>query len=364
MQLNNLYLKNFKSYEEAEIDFCPRVNCIVGNNGSGKTNLLDAVHYLSVSKSYFAVADRDNIRHGEEFFSINGRYTLDGNDAQVSVIQRKGQRKTLKFNQKDCPRMSEHIGRIPLIMVSPQDQELIYGGSELRRKFLDNVISQFNRPYLEHLLAYTKAVEQRNRLLKEENPDPSLLEVFDLQMQQHGEPIYEERKRFVADFIPVFRNYYNLIAGSGEQADLEYHSQLNGCSFADLLRQALPKDRILQFSTVGVHKDDMDLLLDGHPIKKCGSQGQQKSFLLALRLSQLQYTAQVKKRYPILLLDDIFDKLDLERVRRLMNIVGKEHFGQVFLSDTHPERVLDLFGKDSGETRVFKVENSRIKEVK
>lgn len=358
MQLNHLYINNFKSYTEAEIEFCPRINCLIGNNGSGKTNLLDAIYCLSFSKSYFGLSDRDNIRHGQDFFALNGQYLIDGNVAQVSLIQKKGQRKNLKYNQKECPRFSEHIGRIPLIMVSPQDQELIYGSSELRRKFLDSVISQFNRPYLEHLLAYNKAVEQRNHLLKQDSIDLSLLEIFDFQLQQHGQPIFEERSRFVREFIPVFRHYYTRIAGSDEKAGLEYRSQLQEKDFAQLLRDAAPKDRILQFSTAGIHKDDLNLLLEDRPIRRCGSQGQQKSFLLALRLSQLQYTAQVKRNYPILLLDDVFDKLDLERVNRLMQLVGEDHFGQVFLSDTHQSRVVDLFEKSPVDHRIFRIGDS------
>lgn len=358
MQLSHLYLKNFKSYPEAELDFCARINCLTGNNGSGKTNLLDAIYHLSFSKSYFGIPDRENIRHGEDYFSLNGQYEFEGNPVQVSLVQKKGRRKSLKYNQKEYNRLSDHIGRIPLVMASPQDLELLYGGSESRRKFIDGVIAQFNPPYLEHLLAYNKALEQRNRLLKDEDIDLALLEAFDFQMQLHGTAIFQERNRFVQSFLPVFQRYYERIAGSGEKAGLGYQSQLHQQDFPQLLKNSAQKDRLLQFSSAGVHRDDLELLLDGYPIRRCGSQGQQKSFLLALRLSQLQYTAEMKKNYPILLLDDIFDKLDKERVERLMEVVGEAPFGQVFLSDTHQSRVKELFGKSPAEHLIYRIEDS------
>lgn len=359
MHLQRLYLHDFKSYAEAELEFCPRINCFVGNNGSGKTNLLDAIHYLSFSKSYFGSADKDNIRHGQEAFSINGQYQGEEGKFTVNLVHRKGSRKSLQFNQKEYERFSDHVGKIPLIMISPQDQELIYGGSELRRKFLDTVISQFNRPYLEKLILYNKALDQRNRLLKQDGIDLSLLEIFDMQLCEHGQFIYQERKRFTEGFVPVFAQFYREIAGSEETADLRYQSVLDTCSFEEVLRESAQKDRILQYTTAGIHKDDLTLLLDGHPIKRCGSQGQQKSYLLALRLSQLQYIAEVRKSYPILLLDDVFDKLDLIRVERLMTLVGKDHFGQVFLSDTHHSRVKDLFSQNQVEHIIYHIDNSQ-----
>lgn len=353
MHLKHLYLSNFKNYTEAELDFCPRINCFVGNNGSGKTNLLDAIHYLSFSKSYFGAADRDNIRHGQDYFALSGLYEMGDTEAQVNLVQKRGQRKSLKFNQKEYERMSQHVGRIPLIMVSPQDQEMVYGGSELRRKFLDTVISQFNHPYLEHLILYNKALEQRNRLLKQDNIDLSLLEVFDFQLCQHGEPLYEERRKFVESFIPVFQRYYREIAGQGEEASLGYRSSLSEKSMEDCLRESAQRDRILQYTSSGPHKDDLDLLLDAYPVRRCGSQGQQKSYLLALRLAQMQYISDIRSEFPILLLDDIFDKLDKERVGRLMDLVGQDNFGQVFLSDTHHTRVQELFAHKPVEHRIF-----------
>ncbi|MCM1532659.1 MAG: DNA replication/repair protein RecF [Bacteroides sp.] len=359
MYLERLYINNFKNYTEAEIDFCPRINCLVGNNGSGKTNLLDAIYHLSFSKSYFGSTGRDHIRYGEEFYAINGRYMLGGNEAEVNLVQRKGQRKSLKFNKKECERMSDHVGRIPLVMISPQDQELIYGGSDLRRKFIDAAISQSNHAYLENLLLYNKALEQRNRLLKQEGIDLSLLEVFDLQLCRHGKLIFEERTRFIQQFIPVFERFYALLAEDSEQAGLAYKSSLQEKPFEILLQESAQKDRILQYTTAGIHKDDLSLLLNGHPIRLCGSQGQQKSYLLALRLSQLQYLAEIGHAYPILLLDDMFDKLDLRRINRLMELVGKDDFGQVFLSDTHDSRVIDLFAHHPVEHRVYRIENAQ-----
>lgn len=358
MYLSHLYLNNFKNYVEAELDFCPRINCFIGNNGSGKTNLLDVVHYLSFSKSYFGASDRENIRYGQDFFALNGRYSDADAEAEVNLVQRKGQRKILKFNQKEYERMADHVGKIPLIMISPQDQELIYGGSELRRKFLDSVISQFNRPYLENLIGYNKTLEQRNRLLKQDFIDAALLEVFDEQLCRYGNFIFSERGRFIERFVPVFRRYYALIAGSGEEAGLSYRSQLQERPFEQLLGEVAQKDRFLQYTSAGIHKDDLQLLLNGHPIRQCGSQGQQKSYLLALRLSQLHCIADMRHTCPILLLDDIFDKLDHERVNRLMTVVGTENFGQVFLSDTHHGRVQDLFALHTSDHRIFRIENA------
>lgn len=358
MYLTRLYINNFKNYPEAEITFCPRINCLVGNNGSGKTNLLDAIYHLSFSKSYFGASEREHIRYGEDFYAINGRYTVNDKEAEVNLVQRKGQRKSLKFNGKEYERISDHVGRLPLIMVSPQDQELIYGGSELRRKFIDSVISQYNHTYLEQLILYNRALEQRNRLLKQESFDRPLLEVFNLQLCQYGQFIFEERSRFVQDFIPLFAQYYKQIAESDESAELSYRSPLKEKPFDVLLQETEPKDRVLQYTSTGIHKDDLSLLLNGHPIRLCGSQGQQKSYLLALRLAQLQYLANLKQNYPILLLDDMFDKLDLHRIDRLMTIVGKDHFGQVFLSDTHHERVLELLAKNPAEHRVYRIENA------
>lgn len=358
MYLSRIYLNNFKNYKEAEMEFCPRVNCLVGDNGSGKTNLLDAIYHLSFSKSYFGSTDRDHIRHGEDFYAINGRYTMTDGEAEVNLVLRKGQRKSIKFNKKECERIADHVGRIPLVMISPQDQELIYGGSELRRKFMDSVISQSDHAYLENLLLYNKALEQRNRLLKQDLPDLSLLEVFDLQLCRYGNRIFEERRRFIEGFIPVFARYYRQIADEGEKAEIAYKSALQERSFEQMLKDSAQKDRILQYTTAGIHKDDMLLSLDGHAIRLCGSQGQQKSYLLALRLSQWQYLADSTNRYPILLLDDMFDKLDSRRVNRLMTLVGKDRFGQVFLSDTHHGRVLDLFAGNPVEHRVYRIENA------
>lgn len=358
MYLTRLYINNFKNYPEAEITFCPRINCFVGNNGSGKTNLLDAIYHLSFSKSYFGAAERENIRYGEDFYALNGRYIMNDKEAEVNLVQRKGQRKSLKFNGKEYERISGHVGRLPLIMVSPQDQELIYGGSELRRKFIDSVISQYNHTYLEQLILYNRALEQRNRLLKQESPDTSLLEIFNLQLCRYGHFIFEERSRFVQDFIPLFAQYYKQIAASDESVELSYKSPLQDKPFEALLQETEQKDRVLQYTSTGIHKDDLSLLLNNHPIRLCGSQGQQKSYLLSLRLSQLQYLAKLKQNYPILLLDDMFDKLDLQRIDRLMTVVGKDHFGQVFLSDTHHERVLELLAKNPAEHRVYRIENA------
>ncbi|MEG1498138.1 MAG: DNA replication/repair protein RecF [Bacteroidales bacterium] len=364
MHLINLSINNFKNYEDAQAVFCPKINCFVGNNGCGKTNLLDAIHYLSFSKSYFNSSDTQNIRYEQSFFALHGNYETENGEVSVSCIQKRNQRKIFKLNKKEYDRISEHIGKFPLIMVAPQDQELINGSSEIRRKFLDSVISQFNRPYLEKLIHYNRVLEQRNRLLKQDYIDPSLLDVFDDQLTSYAYFLYQARKQFVDRFIPIFQQYYQEIAGTKEKINLQYISQIKDSdSMGILLKESIKKDQILQYTTVGIHKDDLALLLEEYPIKKVGSQGQQKSFIIALRLAQLQYISEQKKFFPILLLDDIFDKLDKQRACKLMNLVGQSHFGQVFLSDTDMERVENIFKLFPSEHLIYKISDAEIQKT-
>ena len=360
MVLNRLILGNFKNYTEADIELCDNVNCFVGNNGAGKTNLLDAVYYLSFCKSYFNPVDSQNIRQGADFFAVHGHY----GDVVVSCIVRQGQGKQMKWNKKQYKTLSEHIGRIPLVMVSPQDQMLITGGSDIRRKFVDGVISQTDRAYLDHLLQYTKALEQRNRLLKQMWEDrlwdESIIAVWDEQLCRHGEPIYECRRRFLEDFQPLFDEYYHYIAGADEPGSIVYsHVE----SPLDLqLIDCRQNDRYSQFTNAGPHKDDFLFMLDGEmSVKKYGSQGQQKSFALALKLAQFQYILNHCGQKPILLLDDIFDKLDMLRVKHLIALVAGDRFGQVLLTDTQPGRVQAIFDEmPQLEHRIFKVEKGGV----
>ena len=363
MVLDRLIVSNFKNYSEADVALCDNVNCFVGNNGAGKTNLLDAVYYLSFCKSYFNPVDSQNIRLGEDYFAIHGHYGGD----MASLTLRRGQGKQMKWNKKTYKALAEHIGKIPLVMVSPNDQQLITGGSDLRRKFMDGVISQTDHRYLEHLIAYTKALEQRNRLLKQmwddRMWDDAMVSIWDTQLSVNGEYLTDKRVAFVHDFLPLFSEYYHWIAGSEEPGNIDYRHdsrpmilQLEEC------RQA---DKYSQYTNAGPHKDDLVFLLgNDNPdftLKKFGSQGQQKSFALALKLAQFQYIMNHAGQKPILLLDDIVDKLDLLRIKRLIALVGSDRFGQVLLTDTQPGRVQAIFDEmPSLDHKIFTVENGSL----
>ncbi len=363
MTLDRLILTNFKNYEQADIELCGNVNCFVGNNGAGKTNLLDAAYYLSFCKSYFNPVDSQNIRLNEEFFALHGHY---GDDV-VSCVLKRGTGKQMKWNKKVYKALMEHIGKIPLVMVSPNDQQLITGGSDLRRKFMDGVISQTDHRYLEHLIAYTKALEQRNRLLKQMWDDrlwdDAMVAIWDTQLATNGEYLTGKRVEFVRDFTPLFSEYYHWIVGTDEPGTIDYRHdsrpmllQLEEC------RQA---DKYSQYTNAGPHKDDLIFLLSDEntdfTLKKFGSQGQQKSFALALKLAQFQYILNHSGEKPILLLDDIFDKLDLLRIKRLIALVGSDRFGQVLLSDTQPGRVQAIFDElPTLDHKIFQVDRGSV----
>ncbi len=360
MTLDRLILTNFKNYTEADIELCGNVNCFVGNNGAGKTNLLDAAYYLSFCKSYFNPIDSQNIKVGEDFFAIHGHY---GDDVASCVLKR-SVGKQMKWNKKAYKALMEHIGKIPLVMVSPNDQQLITGGSDLRRKFVDGVISQTDHAYLEHLVAYGKALEQRNRLLKQmwddRQWDEAMVGVWDAQLVNHGEFIYSSRKRFIEDFTPLFEEYYHWIVGMQEPGTLVYSRDER--PLQQQLEASRQADRYSQYTNVGPHKDDLLLQLTADfPLKKFGSQGQQKSFALALKLAQFQYLLNHSGEKPILLLDDIFDKLDLLRIKQLIALVGSERFGQVLLTDTQPGRVQAIFDElPDLEHKIFHVDRGSI----
>ncbi len=360
MILDRLILTNFKNYAEADIRLCGNVNCFVGNNGAGKTNLLDAVYYLSFCKSYFNPVDMQNIRIGEEFFAVHGHY---GGDVASCVVHR-GKGKEMRWNKKPYKTLAEHIGKLPLVMVSPADQQIITGGSEVRRRFVDGVISQTDSEYLQHLLQYTRALEMRNKLLKQMWDDrlwdESLIGVYDTQLIVHGEAIYQARKRFIEDFRPLFAEYYHWIAGEGELGEIGY--SCDGRPLSEQLYAARQADKYSQYTTVGPHKDDLTLsLFDDMSVKRFGSQGQQKSFALALKLAQFQYMENRCGQKPILLLDDIFDKLDMLRVKQLIALVGSERFGQVLLTDTQPGRVQAIFDElPTLEHKLFNVEKGGV----
>lgn len=360
MYLRNLSLVNFKNCSAAELTFSPEVNCFTGNNGEGKTNLLDAIHYLSFCKSFFNPIDSQNIRHDEPFFVIQGTFVNDeGKEDEVYCGLKRNQKKQFKRNKKEYERLADHIGLFPLVMVSPADSELITEGSETRRRFIDTVVAQFDKEYLENLIHYNKALSQRNALLKQfaesRRFDKASLEIWDVQLVERGTSIYKKRASFVKSFTPIFQEHYELISGGREKVKLHYQSHLGDGDFGKVLEEALSRDRALQYTTVGIHKDDLEFSIGGHPVKKFGSQGQQKSYLIALKLAQFDLIKKVKKTTPILLLDDIYDKLDDERVKQLMTLVSGDNFGQIFITDTHADRIPRLFKRSSAAFRSFRI---------
>jgi len=368
MYLKNLTISNFKNYTEASLEFSEKINCFIGDNGEGKTNLLDAIYYLSFCKSYFNLVDMQNIRHESDYFAIHGQYIRkDEHKDMVSCIQKRNQRKVFKINKKEYERLADHIGLFPLVMISPYDHDLINEGSEVRRKYIDSVISQFDRIYLDDLMNYNKALQQRNALLKQfaENNrfDNANIEIWNIHLQKHGENIYQKRKVFLEEFMPLFQRFFAFISGGKEKVDITYISQLNNNDMEGLLKDNLQRDRSLQYTSVGIHKDDLDFTMDGFAVKKFGSQGQQKSFFIALKLAQFEYTKNIKGFKPILLFDDIFDKLDTARVEQLIKLVADENFKQVFITDTQTERIVNVFKKINILHKLFIVEKGSITEM-
>jgi len=365
MHLKQLKFTNFKNYEEGEMEFSPKINCFIGNNGVGKTNILDAIYYLSFCKSYFNPIDSQNIRHHQDFFAIHGYYEQsNGSSEKVQCLLKPNKRKIFKLNDKDYERLADHIGMIPLVMISPYDRDLINNHSDVRRKYIDGVISQFNGLYLNNLLSYNKALQQRNALLKNfaENRyfEPSLLEMWDQKLSSLGSDLFEIREEFIADFLPIFQKYFNIISDGKEAVDIQYNSQLSSHPLEQLLKDSLQKDRAIRYTSVGIHKDDLDFSIGEYPIKKYGSQGQQKSFVVAIKLAQFEYMRSIKKQKPILLLDDIFDKLDSHRVEQIVKLVNEEEFGQVFITDTQQERIEHIFENNQMDHRIFSIENQQI----
>jgi len=364
MHIEEISVLNFKNFNEVKLGFSSKLNCFIGKNGAGKTNLLDAIYYLSFCKSFFNSVDQLNINHDESFFMLSGNYKRSESDEKISVGLKKGQKKQFKRNAKVYQKLVDHIGLLPLVMITPSDVNLILGGSEERRKFMDGVISQYNQSYLNDLLKYGRALMQRNNLLKkfasERYFDAEHLLVWDIQLVEYGTRIHKHRTEFVEKLIPVFQRYYSFISQGNEKVSLVRQSGLYEKSFEDLLKESLQKDRAVQYTTQGIHKDDLVYYIGDYPIKKMGSQGQKKTYLIALKLAQFDFVKEISGLKPILLLDDIFDKLDQQRVEQIVSVVAGEQFGQIFLTDTNREHLDSIIKKIDTDFRIFNVEEGKV----
>lgn len=364
MHLKSLSLANYKNIIQTDLDFVPKINCILGNNGEGKTNLLDAIYYLSFCKSYTNPVDSQNINHQEDYFVLNGEYERNESKEVIYCGLQRKRAKQFKRNKKKYSKLSEHIGLLPLVMVSPIDSKLVLDGSEERRKYIDGVISQFDKQYLGTLIAYNKVLSQRNIYLKQgfsQFFDEELMAVWDEQLNTLAEEIFIKREGFVKELIPVFQKYYSFISGDREEVLLEYQSDMREGKLIYQLSAVRQKDLALGFTTKGIHKDDLKFKLEDYPIKRLGSQGQQKTYLTALKFAQYEFISKRSGNTPILLLDDIFDKLDSHRVEKIVELVSGDDFGQIFITDTNREHLYEILKKIGKEYRVFFVENGEIK---
>ncbi len=362
MILKKLTILNYRNIATAELTFSPKINCFVGHNGEGKTNVLDAIHFLSLTKSTANSIDSMNIRHGEELMMVQGIYDLNGTEEEISIGLKIHQKKHVKRNKKEYKRMAEHIGLLPLIIASPNDSNIINGGSEERRRLMDIVISQYDPEYLTALSAYNKALQQRNALLKaEEEPQPEILSLFEEMMAENGERIYQKRNAFIEEFTPVFQHFYQLISNGNEKIGLCYTSHCQRGPLLAIIQRDRTKDRIMGYSLHGIHKDELEMTLNGFPIKREGSQGQNKTYMLALKLAQFDFLKRTgSKTTPLLLLDDIFDKLDAQRVEQIVDIVSSDAFGQIFITDTNREHLDKILERSQGNYKIFHVEGGQV----
>lgn len=356
MYLKRVIISNFKNIRGAQLDFSKKINCISGNNGEGKTNLLDAIHYLSMTKSFFSSTDAYTFTFGENSAAINGTYHLDDNtEDTISIGIRRDGEKVVKKNAKAYKRISEHIGQYPIVMVSPADTVLVNGTGEERRRFFNVILSQTDKEYLKRVQSYNQLIIQRNKLLKSESVCWELLDTIDFQISANAEYVYLKRGELCKGLLEKVRLYYSALSGSREEIDLQYISDLQSASIEDLFKRNRERDRVLGFTTAGVHKDDMEFALNGMPLKKCGSQGQQKSFLISLKLAQFDIMKQQHSVAPILLLDDVFDKLDMQRVEYLLSLVAGDAFGQIFISDSNKVRMASIVERFTSECKSFEV---------
>lgn len=365
MILNKLSVVNFKNIRTASLDFSPKLNCLIGSNGMGKTNILDAVYYLSFCRSAFNPVDSQVITHGEEFMVLEGNYSSDNGDIEnIYCGMKKGNRKHFKRNKKEYKRLSQHIGLIPIIFISPADSTLIDGSSEERRRLMDMVIAQYDNAYMDYLSAYNKALQQRNALLKmEEEPDITLMEIWENQMAEAGEAVYRKRDAFIKELVPVFQNIYSSIAGIQEEVSLKYVSHCQRGPLLEIIQRDRFKDRAVGYSLHGIHRDDLEMLLGGFQMRREGSQGQTKTFSLALKLAQFNFLCRTNSATtPILLLDDIFDKLDAQRVKKIVQLVADDHYGQIFITDTNREHLDNILMHTALDYKIFEVIDGDIRQ--
>ncbi len=364
MQIEDISIVNFKNLKEVQIEFSSKLNCFIGKNGAGKTNILDAVYYLSFCKSFSTAIDLLNINHDENFFMLSGNYSRLEATENIAVGFKKGASKQFKRNSKVYRKLLEHIGLLPLVLITPSDVSLILGTSDERRKFMDGVISQYNQNYLDDLLKYNRALHQRNNLLRQFAAnryfDAELVEIWDAQLVEYGTRIHGHRKDFVEKLIPVFQRYYSFISQDNEKVSLDHESALYNNNLEILLKESILKDRSFQYTTHGIHKDDLVFYIGGYPIKKLGSQGQMKTYLISLKLAQFDFVKGISGLKPILLLDDIFDKLDQFRVEQIVKVVAGEQFGQIFLTDTNREHLDSIIKKMDAHFRIFKVDAGKV----
>ena len=364
MLFKNLSLLNFKNFETLELDFSDGLNFFVGHNGAGKTNILDALYYLSMTKSSINAIDSSNIKFQERYFMIKSKVEIKKKKHVVSCSTQLGKKKEIRVNKKEHEKLSQHIGIFPLVMISPNDTDLIYDSNEVRRKFFDSAISQSNNIYLQHLIAYNFALKNRNALLKQfidrGKIDHDLLQTYTMQLIENGKPIYEERKKYLDQFLEIFNSHYSSLHSQGESVSIVYESQFKAEKIEQQFEKSLQKDMILQRTGIGIHKDIFQFTIYDKPLKRHGSQGQQKSFLVALKLAQFDLLKEQKKIKPALLLDDVFDKLDDERMHKLLKKVTSNNYGQLFITDARPERTLKVLEKNNLSARIFEVEKGTV----
>ena len=352
--LEKIVISDFRNILLQELEFSPNVNCISGNNGEGKTNLLDAIYYLSMTKSAFALSDKFNFRHGTEEFSLSGLYRMEnGLSSRFSVKMTSKGEKKMKRDEKQYGKVSDHIGVLPVVMVSPADISMVSDSGEERRRFVNAVLSQMDREYMTSLQQYNRLLLQRNKMLKEQDVDRGLLEVIDMRMSAFAEPVFQARKKFVEDLTPIVQEYYKALSGDSEQVGIEYDSELSKASLEQILAASYDKDRALKYTSAGIQRDDFLFKMNGHPIRRYGSQGQQKSFLVSLKFAQYEL---MKKNYgfaPVLLLDDVFDKLDMSRISNLLEMVASNDFGQIFITDSNKVRMAGIVDKLTQDRAYF-----------